>query len=311
MVSYNTRDLLAACLESMRAEAAEGRAEVWVVDNGSSDGSVGLVRERFEFARLIEPGRNLGFGAAVNEVARRTASEWIVPSNSDVELTPGALARLVDCSRRHPRAGVVAPRLELPDGSTQHSAYAFPTLPFTLAFNAGLQRIWPGLGDRLCLHGYWDSARPRRVDWAVGAFLLVRRDAYEAVGGFDESQWMFAEDLDLGWRLARAGWETRHEPAAVVRHHESAATSAAWGEERTERWLRSTYAWMLRRRGRTRTRTVALVNVSGAAARALIFKPLAMLSPARWGSLPGYFAHWARLHRRVGLAPRAALERHR
>lgn len=310
-MSFNTRDLLAACLESMRAEVWEGRAEVWVVDNGSSDGSPALVRERFPFVRLLEPGHNLGFGRAVNEVARRTAGEWIVPSNADVELTPGALSRLVDAGSSHARAAVVAPRLELPDGTTQHSAYAFPTLPFTLAFNLGLQRVWPGLGDRMCLHGFWDAARPRRVDWAVGAFLLVRREAFDAVGGFDDEQWMFAEDLDLGWRLSDAGWETRHEPSATVRHHESAATAAAWGNERTERSLRSTYAWMLRRRGRVRTRTVAAVNVVGAGARALWFKPLARLWPARWGRLPGQFTGWARLHRRTGLAPAGALERHR
>jgi N-acetylglucosaminyl-diphospho-decaprenol L-rhamnosyltransferase len=311
VVSWNTRDLLARCLASLAAEVDDGAAEVWVVDNGSTDGSPALVREHFPWARLLEPGSNLGFGPAVNEVARRTRSEWIVPANADIELTRGALARLAAAGARYSRAAVVAPRLELPDGSTQHSAYAFPTLPFTVLFNLGVQRLWPALGDRMCLEGFWDSSRSRTVDWAVGAFLLVRREAFDAVGGFDASQWMFAEDLDLGWRLSQAGWQTRHEPGATVIHHESAATGAAWGEERTARWLTSTYAWMLRRRGATRTRIVALVNVVGAVGRAVGFAPLARIAPARWGRLPGFFGSWARLHWRAGLAPSSALRRHR
>ncbi len=92
----------------------------------------------------------------------------------------------------------------------------------------------------MCLEGAWDPQRPRRVPWAVGAFLLVRRPAWDAIGGFDPAQWLYAEDLDLGWRLARAGWATRYEPRARVRHHESAATGQAWGsDERTARWLRA------------------------------------------------------------------------
>jgi N-acetylglucosaminyl-diphospho-decaprenol L-rhamnosyltransferase len=118
---------------------------------------------------------------------------------------------------------------------------------------------------------------------------------WDAVGGFDDQQWMYAEDLDLGWRAARAGYTTRYVPSARVLHHVSAATTQAWGDERTLRWLRSTYAWMLRRRGLVRTRATAAINVAGAYARAR--------SP--------YFRMWAGLHRRAGFAPRRELERHR
>src|SRR5439155_1129305 len=119
-----------------------------------------------------------------------------------------------------------------------------------------------------CLEGCWNPEREREVDWAIGAFLLIRREAWDAAGGFDDRQWMYAEDLDLGWRVAQAGWSTRYVPSARVLHHASAATTQAWGDERTLRWLRSTYAWMLRRRGPLRTRTTAAINVLGAYARA-------------------------------------------
>ena len=162
------------------------------------------------------------------------------------------------------KAGALAPRLLRPDGTTEHSVHPFPGLRFTAAFALGLTKPY---GDRLCLEGAWDPERARRVPWAIGAFLLLRREAFDAAGGFDERQWLFAEDLDLGWRLRRAGWATRYEPAARVEHAGSAATGA-FGDERTERWQRATYAWILRRRGIAVTRLTALLNVLGALARA-------------------------------------------
>jgi len=311
IVSFDTRDLLDRCLRSLEPDVRAGVAEAWVVDNGSTDGSVALVREHHPWARLIEPGENLGFGRAVNLVAERTATPWIAPSNADVEVEPGALAALLEAGGRFGRTGALAPRLLLDGGETQHSVYAFPTLPFLALFNLGAGWLSTGWADRHCLEGRWRPERAREVDWAIGAFLLVRRSAFEQAGGFDEAQWMYAEDLDLGWRLRQAGWSTRYEPAARVRHHASAATAAAWGEGRTERWLRATYAWMLRRRGVARTRAAALINLAGAAGRAAALTPAARARPVRFASARARAARWALLHARTGLAPRAELERHR
>ena len=289
VVSWNTRDLLRACLRSL---ADDPLAEVWVVDNASDDGSAEMVRADFPEVRLLALDENVGFGAAVNMVAERSSAPWIAPANADIELRPGALRALIDAGARHPRAGILAPRLELPSGEPQHSVYAFPTVPFTLVFNIGLANRF---GDRFCLEGRWNPERERDVDWAIGAFLVVRRAAWDAVGGFDPQQWMYAEDLDLGWRAACAGWRTHYVPAARVLHHASAATTQAWGDERTLRWLRSTYAWMLRRRGPLRTRATALINVLGAYGRAR--------DPS--------FRMWGGLHRRAGFAPRRDLQAHR
>lgn len=286
VVSYQTREHLRACLASL---AGEPGAEVWVVDNGSTDGSQAMVRAEFGDVRLLEPGANLGYGAAVNLVARETATPWLVASNADVVLEPGALAALLDAARRDPRAGAVAPRLVLPDGTTEHSVHPFPGLRFTAAFALGLTRPF---AERLCLEGAWDPERARRVPWAIGALLLLRREAWESAGGFDERQWLFAEDLDLGWRLRQAGWATRYEPRARVRHAGSAATAAAFGDERTERWQRATYAWLLRRRGAATMRTVAALNVGGALGRAAV---------TRDQSRRRAYLGWARLHARTGL----------
>lgn len=265
MVSFNTRDLLARCLESM---AGDDRLEVWVVDNASSDGSAELVRERFPWANLVASGENLGFGRAVNlAVQRGSPTEWIAPANADVALEPGA----IDAMLRAP-GDAVAPRLVLPDGSTQPSLLPFPTLGFTLLHNLGLSRP--------------------RADWALGAFLMVRREAWP---GFDERQWMYAEDLDLGWRLARAGRTLTHVPEARVLHESGAATTAAFGEEVEARWQRATYEWMLRRRGLPLTRAVAAVNVAGALARA------AMPWRSEWQRARS--RRWARTHA-IGLRVR-------
>ena len=266
VVSWNSRDVLERCLASLEPEVDSGRAEVWVVDNGSSDGSPDLVRERFGWATLVEPGENLGYGVAVNLVAERTDTPWVAPSNADVELEPGALERLL-ATAGETGAGAVAPRLILPDGSTQHSVYGFANYPALFAFNTGLYRIVPGLGDRLLMEGHWDPSRRRQVPWALGAFLLVRRDAFDAAGRFDPSQWLYAEDVDLGWRLARAGWRTVYEPLARVRHAAGASTRQAFGEEPYERWMAATYEWIERRRGRRRRMATAAVNLAGALAR--------------------------------------------
>jgi GT2 family glycosyltransferase len=310
VVSFNTSDLLAECLESMHAAVSRGLAEVWVVDNNSTDGSQTLVRTRFPWARLIASPDNLGFGAAVNLGAREaTGVQWIAPANADVALLDGALEALIGAGDHDPAAGAVAPRLIQPDGATQHSLHPFPTVGFTALFNLGLQRISARWADAMCLEAYWDADQARRVPWALGAFMLVRRAAWDQIGGFDERRWMYAEDLDLGWRLARAGWATRYEPGARVRHAVSAATEQVWGDGRTEIWMRATYDWMLQRRGATITRIVAALNVMGAGFRWLWRIPAAMILPSRFTRERDEFRAWTKLHaiglrssRRVRLA---------
>ena len=309
VVSTNLRDLLAACLESMRPDAEAGRAEVWVVDNASSDGSAEMVSERFGWAKLIASDRNLGYGAAVNLVAERTDAPWIAPANEDIELRPGAVERLLATAADQEGAAVIAPRLELPDGSTQHSVHPFPTLGLALLFNLGLHRLSRPLADSLCLEGYWDAERAREVPWAMATFYLVRREAFAAVGGFAADQFIHAEDIDLAWRLRRAGWRSYYEPGASVLHVGSAASKKAFGAETLwTRWMAASYSWMARRRGTAIARATAAVNVSGAAARWAIYAVLARLSPARFAPRAAYFRDWTRVHL-TGLRSRRELLR--
>jgi len=306
IVSWNTRDLLARCLESFAPEAERGRADVWVVDNASTDGSPEMVRKRFPWVHLIASEENLGFGRAINKVARQTSSEWIATANADIALRPGSLDTLLEAGARDPGAGALAPRLVLPGGETQHSVFAFPTIAFSAILAVGGFRASAALADRMALPGHWNKDLARRVPWAVAAFLVFRRTAWDQVGGFDERQWMYAEDLDLGWRLHEAGWATRYEPRAVVDHHHAAATTQMWGRELAPHWQRSTYGCIARRRGAGYARAVAFFNLIGAilrwarlAVRSQRRKDLAGLRQAHW--------RWVLTHLKA-LSPRAKLE---
>ncbi len=310
VVSWNTRELLSRCLDSVGPEVERGRVEAWVVDNASNDGSAERVRAAYPWARLLALGENRGFGPAVNLVAERTSAPWLAIANADVALRPGALDALLAAGHADPGAGALAPRLVQPDGVTQHSVFGFPTLPHAALLASGLYLVDRTLADRLAVPGHWDPERARRVPWAVGAFLLVRREAWDQLGGFDPRQFMYAEDLDLGWRLRRAGWATRYEPRAVLDHQGAAATSQAWGQDTSPRTWRSTYGWMARRRGVTRTWAVAGLNAGGAAGRWPIAAALALRRADPWAARRDGLALALRAHA-SGLASRKTLERYR
>ena len=310
VVSWNTRALLAACLRSMQADVEAGRAEVWVVDNGSSDGSPDLVRDEFPWVRLLVPDRNLGFGPAVNLVARQTDTAWIAPSNADIELTPGALGTLLRSGDEDPGAGAIAPRLLLPGGALQYSIHPFPTLRTAALSNLFLYRLSRAVGEELCLPGYWDVDRPRRAGWAMGAFLVVRREAWDAAGGFDDDQWMYAEDINLAWKLKKRGWGVRYEPRAVVHHVHSAALSQAFGDAWVGRAASATYAWIATTRGLPAAWSVAAANLAGLGFRYGLFKALDRVRPGRFADEVEASRRGIAMHR-VGLRSRDALLRTR
>jgi N-acetylglucosaminyl-diphospho-decaprenol L-rhamnosyltransferase len=285
IVSYNTRALLDECLRSLRADADEGRAEVWVVDNASTDGSPDMVEADHGWARLIRSEENLGYGPAVNVVARQTDTAWVAPANSDLAFTPDAIATLLNVGEEHPEAGAIAPRLILPDGSTQQSVQPFPSVGTAFLAASRATSFSAKARARAYLPGAWDEDAAQEVPWATGAFLIVRREAWDEVGGFDEAQWMYAEDLDLGWRLAKAGWTTRYEPGAVVHHHESAASKVAFGGQAgvVDKWVRANNAWMVRRQGLARTWAANGIAATEAGLRVLALRALARGNRDRFG----------------------------
>jgi GT2 family glycosyltransferase len=222
IVSWNTRDLLRTCLARAGGERP---SEVVVVDNGSIDGSVEMVRAEFPAVRLELLPDNPGYGAAANRAFATTASNYVVLLNPDALLRPGALAALTRHLDTHPQVAVVGPRLLNADGSLQRSCHGFPR-PWAPAFRR------PPLTLLVCRLGWmrerwietWSHDRVRQVPWVTGAALAIRRDAFRQVGGFDERFHMYFEEVDFCYRLSKAGWETHFTPAAEVVHLVGAST---------------------------------------------------------------------------------------
>jgi GT2 family glycosyltransferase len=222
VVSYNTRELLRACLRSVPMADSAG---IVVVDSGSSDGSVDMVRSEFPSVRTLDVP-NRGYGAAANAGFRATRSEHVLLLNSDTVLSPGSIRALGRHLDTHLGVAVVGPRLLNPDGSLQRSCFPFPT-PGTVLLGetrlGALIHLVPVLRDR---HPRtWRHDRVRPMPWVLGAALAIRRSAMESVGGFDERFFMYFEEVDLCFRLRERGWATHFAPVADVVHHGAASTS--------------------------------------------------------------------------------------
>lgn len=260
IVSYNTRELLRACLESVQASLAGARAldaAVWVVDNASLDGSADMVRGTFPAVHLIALSDNLGFSGGNNLALRALGFQpagrelvrsgqlalpddpaWTLPEpprhvlllNSDTEIQADGLARLVAFLDATPRAGACGPQLLYPDGRFQHGAFRFPGLAQTAL------DLFPPPGrlDAALMNSRLNGRYPRRliaagepfpVDFVLGASLTVRGAAIRQAGLLDEGYFMYCEEMDWQQRLAKTGWEVYCVPTARVVHHGGASTS--------------------------------------------------------------------------------------
>jgi N-acetylglucosaminyl-diphospho-decaprenol L-rhamnosyltransferase len=226
IVSYRSRELLRGCLEALRAHPPAGPISVVVVDNASGDGTVEMVERDFPEVDLVATAENLGFAVATNLGARRGSAPLVLALNPDTAVTAGALDAVISVLESHPDVAVAGPRLERVDGSLDHAARrSFPTPLSALGHFTGLGRR-EGASGRLAAYRA-PEVESGPVDAVNGAFMLMRRSAFEAAGGFDEGYWMYMEDLDLSYRLARAGWTSWYEPGATVRHVKGGSVDGA------------------------------------------------------------------------------------
>jgi GT2 family glycosyltransferase len=209
IVSYRCRELLRRCLASLFQHGPAAGLRVVVVDNGSGDGTVELVRAEFPEVDLVAADRNLGFAAASNLGIRRGDAPYVLALNPDTQVTDGALDRLLELMDERPDVGIAGCRLVREDGSFDHAAKrSFPTPLGAVAHFAGRER------SQYRAPGVERGA----VDAVNGAFMLIRRAALDEVGLFDEGYWMYMEDLDLCFRFQQAGWTTWYEPSVTVVH---------------------------------------------------------------------------------------------
>jgi len=223
--SWNTKELLAPCLDSI-ARATRPATEIVMVDNGSADGSADWVAEHHPEVVLVRNAENRGFAGGCNQGMALARGRFVLLLNTDTELAPNVLAEMIGFLEEHPDYGCCAPRLIHPDGRTQRTVQAFPTLKTALFFSTPLERWFPESRElRRYFLRDWDQESTRDVDQPPAACLMVRAEVLERVGHFDEELWLFYNDVDLSLRIKQAGWKTRYLAELEVVHHVGASTS--------------------------------------------------------------------------------------
>lgn len=224
VVTYNTKDLLLECLESLQGEEALGR--IVVSDDNSSDGTLEAVRERFPGVEILLNLANRGFAAVANAAIEACSTSGVLLLNADTRVTPGTLARLGAYLADHPKASIVGPRLINADGSLQPSCFPFPSPRAALLGETGLGSLLSRIRVLRKHHlRTWAHDRPRSVPWVRGAALMIRRETFLEAGGFDTDFYMYFEEVDLALRLSEAGWEVHFAPVADVYHLGGASTT--------------------------------------------------------------------------------------
>jgi GT2 family glycosyltransferase len=237
VVNWNVAEAATRCLRAVARELATVSGECIVIDNASFTGDVAGLGDACPEADIVRNPRNVGFAAAANQGVRRGRGRYVLLLNPDAFLGEGTLRHLVEYLDAHPVVGLVGPRILNPDGSLQGSARGFPG-PLTAFFGRSsiLTRLFPGNAlTRRNLPALSPMPRgpmpvdqmPMPVDWVSGGCVMIRREAFEQVGGFDEQFVMYWEDADLCWRLHQAGWQVWYDPRVPVVHTVGASSEQA------------------------------------------------------------------------------------
>jgi len=244
IVNWNTKDLLCQCIDSLTQTLKKIDTEVFVVDNGSTDGSVAAVREKVSGVRLIENLVNLGFAKANNQAISLSSREYLLLLNPDTQVKDEAIERMLFFMDAHPEAGVVGAQLLNVDGSKQNSIANFPSLATELLNKSLLRWLFPDKfpGKEM------DYPGPVEVDSVIGACMMARRKALEQVGLLDEEYFLFLEETDWCYRMKKAGWKIYHIPQAEVLHFQGKSAEAEKGKARIE-YYRSRYHYFRKNRG--------------------------------------------------------------
>jgi GT2 family glycosyltransferase len=223
VVSYGTRDMTLACLESIGRETHDVRYEVLVVDNASTDGSAEAIAEKFPQFRLIAQSENLGFAAANNLAALQARGEYILLLNPDTVILNGAIDRLVAFARRRPEAGIWGGRTLFADGRLNPSScWRRQTLWNLFCRGVGISMLFPNSPIfHSVAYGGWQRDSEREVDIVTGCFFLIKRKLWEQLGGFAREFFMYGEDADLCLRAKALGYRAAITPEATIIHYGS------------------------------------------------------------------------------------------
>jgi GT2 family glycosyltransferase len=228
IVTWNSEDFIRNCLDSIFLSAEGVSREIIVVDNGSSDRTAKMVREFYPTVNLIENKSNLGYATANNQGIEQARGRYVLLLNPDTQVLEQALSSMYRFMEENPQAGALGPKLLNPDRSTQPSCREFPRFSTLIWEFTGLSRLFP----KSVIFGRWRMSyfafdQQREVDQPMASCLMLKREALEEVGSFDESFSMFFNDVDLCYRIKTAGWKIYFDPGAQVVHHKGASTRKA------------------------------------------------------------------------------------
>jgi GT2 family glycosyltransferase len=221
IVSYNVKRLLKKCVDSIFRFQKGLKFEVIVIDNHSSDQSIGMLREKFAQIELRENKRNLGFSAACNQGIEKSRGRYVLLLNPDTEFTPGGITEMIRFMETHPQVGICGPRMEGPDRRVHFSCRSFPS--YLTAFSSGqslLNRLFPGnpLSTKYLLTNR-DRTKVGEVDWVSGSCLLTKLEVFERIGHLDETFFMYVEDVDFCYRAKKENLQVYYFPQVTVLHH--------------------------------------------------------------------------------------------
>jgi GT2 family glycosyltransferase len=240
IVSWNTSDLLKKCLSSVYKFPPKCAFEVFVADNNSSDGTPDMVASNFPQVLLIKNKENLGFAKANNQIIEKTRGQYLLLLNPDTEVFEGSIDVLIEFMDKNIDAGVVAPKLINSDGTLQRSCMGFPTLGAMAMRQLFLEALVPfNPYTKKYLMSDFKHDKPAEVDQPMGACLLVRKGIIDKLGAFDPKYYMFFDEVDLCFRIKKAGWKIIFDPASSVMHHGGTAVKK-WSPLRLSRvWTAS------------------------------------------------------------------------
>jgi len=227
IVTYNSADVIAECLNAIAAATTNIAHEIIVIDNASSDETCKIIRDGFPHVKLIANEQNLGFGAGHNRGFRESAGDYSAIINPDLIATPGLFTTLIDYMENNPDVGIVGPRIYAGDGTVNVSARPDYTPLRVLSIYLGLTRWWPALAYGEFSEWVKTATEPIEAGWLSGACLLIRQEAYAQIGGFDEDFFLFTEDTDICIRANDAGWKIMFHPCVQARHYLSTSVRKA------------------------------------------------------------------------------------
>jgi GT2 family glycosyltransferase len=228
IVTWNSEEFIRKCLESCLRNSEGLSREIIVVDNSSSDGTTPIVREYHSRVSLIENKTNVGYAKANNQGIEKSTGRFVLLLNPDTEIQGNALELMLKFLQANPGIGALGPKLLNPDGTVQPSCREFPTFSTLIWEFTGLSRLFPK--SRIFgswRMGYFDFNQPIEVDQPMGSCLMLKRETINQVGLFDETFAMFFNDVDLCYRIKKAGWKIFFYPDALVVHHKGASTVKA------------------------------------------------------------------------------------